>query len=220
MKLLHMISGDPLRTPTVVSWNEPNAWVQTGSGAPVSINPAFAWMHGGIQPEIAQTWLGFVGPGIKKAGIDDKTWTDHTDVRPTMLALLGLEDDYTHDGRVIVEQLHRSALPGAIKANPDAYQRLATAYKQLNAPFGDLSVASIRYATANIKNTSPTTYNRYLRTMINFTARRDALAERIKAVLDDAAFGEDPVNPGISALLTAEASLLVARMKVLAAVAP
>ncbi len=155
MKLLHMVSGDPLRTPTVVSWNEPNAWVQTGNGTAVSINPAFAWMHGGIQPEIAQTWLGFVGPGVKKGGIDDKTWTDHTDVRPTMLALLGLEDDYTHDGRVIVGQLHSSALPWPIKANPDAYQRLATAYKQLNAPFGNLSMASIKCSTANIKNTSP-----------------------------------------------------------------
>ena len=58
MKLLHMVSGDPLRTPTVVSWNESNAWVQTGNGTPVSINPAFAWVHGGIQPEIAQTCSG------------------------------------------------------------------------------------------------------------------------------------------------------------------
>ena len=91
MRLLHMVSGDPLRTPTVVSWNEPNAWVQTfgcASNEVSCINPAFAWMHGGIQPEIAQTWLGLVGPGIKKRGIDDDTWADHTDVRPTMLALL------------------------------------------------------------------------------------------------------------------------------------
>jgi hypothetical protein len=219
MKLLHMVSGDPLRTPTVVSWNEPNAWVQTGNGPPVSINPAFAWMHGGIQPEIAQTWLGFVGPGVKKGGIDDKTWTDHTDVRPTMLALLGLEDDYTHDGRVIVEQLHSSALPWPIKSNPDAYQRLATAYKQLNAPFGDLSMASIKYATANIKNTSPTVYDSYLRKMANFTERRDALAAWITAVLEGAAFDEDPVNPGVAALLATEANLLVAQMKAMAAAA-
>jgi hypothetical protein len=219
MKLLHMVSGDPLRTPTVVSWNEPNAWVQTGNGTAVSINPAFAWMHGGIQPEIAQTWLGFVGPGVKKGGIDDKTWTGHTDVRPTMLALLGLEDDYTHDGRVIVEQLHSSALPWPIKSNPDAYQRLATAYKQLNAPFGDLSMASIKYATANIKNTSPTVYDSYLRKMANFTERRDALAAWITAVLEGAAFDEDPVNPGVAALLATEANLLVAQMKAMAAAA-
>jgi arylsulfatase A-like enzyme len=220
MKLLHMVSGDPLRTPTVVSWNEPNAWVQTGSGTPVSINPAFAWMHGGIQPEIAQTWLGFVGPGIKKQGIDDKTWTDHTDVRPTILALVRLEDDYSHDGRVVVEQLHHSALPWPIKANPDAYQRLAIAYKQLNAPFGDLALTSIRYSTRNIKNTSPSVYDNYLRKMANFTERRDALAARIKAVLNSAAFQEDPVNPGVASLLAAEADLLVAQMKVMAAAAP
>ena len=219
MKLLHMVSGDPLRTPTVVSWNEPNAWVQTGNGTTVSINPAFAWMHGGIQPEIAQTWLGFVGPGVKKGGIDDKTWTGHTDVRPTMLALLGLEDDYTHDGRVIVEQLHSSALPWPIKANPDAYQRLASAYKQLNAPFGDLSMASIKYSTAHIKNTSPTVYDSYLRKMATFTERRDALAAWITAVLEGAAFDEDPVNPGVAALLAAEANLLVAQMKAMAAAA-
>jgi hypothetical protein len=219
MKLLHMVSGDPLRTPTVVSWNEPNAWVQTGNGTAVSINPAFAWMHGGIQPEIAQTWLGFVGPGVKKGGIDDKTWTDHTDVRPTMLALIGLEDDYTHDGRVIVEQLHASALPWPIKANPDDYQRLATAVKELNAPFGALSMASIKYSTANIKNTSPTVYDSYLRKMANFTERRDALAAWITAVLEGAAFDEDPVNPGVAALLAAEANLLVAQMKAMAAAA-
>jgi hypothetical protein len=219
MKLLHMVSGDPLRTPTVVSWNEPNAWVQTGNGTAVSINPAFAWMHGGIQPEIAQTWLGFVGPGVKKGGIDDKTWTDHTDVRPTMLALLGLEDDYAHDGRVIVEQLLASALPWPIKANPDAYQRLATAFKQLNAPFGDLSMASIKYSTANIKNTSPTVYDSYMHKMATFTERRDALAAWITAVLEGAAFDEDPVNPGVAALLAAEANLLVAQMKAMAAAA-
>ena len=219
MKLLHMVSGDPLRTPTVVSWNEPNAWVQTGNGTTVSINPAFAWMHGSIQPEIAQTWLGFVGPGVKKGGLDDKTWTDHTDVRPTMLALLGLEDDYTHDGRVIVEQLLASALPWPIKANPDAYQRLATAYKQLNAPFGDLSMASIKYSTANIKNTSPTVYDSYLRKMANFTERRDGLAAWIKAVLEGAAFAEDPVYPGVAALLAIEANVLVAQMKAMAAAA-
>ena len=219
MKLLHMVSGDPLRTPTVVSWNESNAWVQTGNGTPVSINPAFAWVHGGIQPEIAQTWLGLVGPGVKQGGLDDKTWTDHADVRPTILALVGLEDDYSHDGRVVVEQLHHSALPWPIKANPDAYQRLAIAYKQLNAPFGDLSMASIKYSTTKIKNTSPSVYGIYLRKMAGFTERRDALAARIKRVLEGAAFDEDPVNPGVAALLAAEARLLVAQMKVMAAAA-
>jgi hypothetical protein len=120
---------------------------------------------------------------------------------------------------VIVEQLLASALPSPIQANPDAYQRLATAYKQPNAPFGDLSMASIKYSTANIKNTSPTVYDSYLREMANLTERRDALAAWITAVLEGAAFDEDPVNPGVAALLAAEANLLVAQMKAMAAAA-
>jgi hypothetical protein len=216
MKLLHMVTGDPLRTPTVVSWNEPNAWVQTTGTA--GINPAFAWMHGGIQPEISRTWLGLVGPGVQNLGIDDDTWTDHTDVRPTMLHLLGLEDDYTHDGRVIVEQLEPEALSAPMRRYPHTYQRLATAYKQLNAPFGELSVASISYSAALIQRESAA-YNRYLDTMADFTARRDALAEQIKGALEGAAFDDAPIRRGTAALLAAQADQMIDEMKHLAAAA-
>ena len=27
-----------------------------------------------------------------------KVWSDHTDIRPTLLDLVGLQDDYVHDG--------------------------------------------------------------------------------------------------------------------------
>jgi len=215
-----MTSGDPLRTPTVVSWNEPNAWVQTTAGVgDVSISPAFAWMHGGIQPEIATTWLGMVGPGIKQGGLDEATWTDHADVRPTILALLGLQDDYQHDGRVIVEQLDPEALPPGIQANPGTYLKLAAAYKQLNAPFGELSVASIGYATTNIKSTKPTVYNTYLDTMADFTARRDSLAGQIKTVLEAAAFAGVPVSQGTASSLAGQARGMVNEMQGLATAA-
>jgi hypothetical protein len=65
----------------------------------------FAWSHGDIQQEIANTWVGFVGPGDKQGGADSETWTDHTNVRPTILTLLGLKDDYLQDGRVLIEGL-------------------------------------------------------------------------------------------------------------------
>jgi hypothetical protein len=219
MKLLHMVSGDPLRTPTVVSWNEPNSWVQTGGGAAVSINPRFAWMHGGIQPEIANTWLGLVGPGVNKGGIDDTTWTDHTDVRPTILALAGLKDDYLHDGRVIVEQLDPEGLPEEIEERLDNYQALSIAYKQLNAPFGELSLASIKYSTALIQTDSPAAYNSYLDKMAGFTAGRDALAGKIKEVLEGAAFGDAEIRPGTAGSLLGQAHGLIAEMKGLAAAA-
>ena len=56
--------------------------------------PSFAWNHGDIQQEIGNTWAGFVGPGVAHHGIDSQTWTDHTNLRPTILALTGLTDDY------------------------------------------------------------------------------------------------------------------------------
>ena len=65
------------------------------------------------QPEIAQTWLGIVGPGVRNLGQDNSTWTDHTDWRPTILSLVGLDDSYVHDGRVVVEPL--SPLGGACR---------------------------------------------------------------------------------------------------------
>ena len=55
--------------------------------------------------------------------------------------------------------------------------------------------------------------------MARFTERRDALAAWIKTMLDGAAFDEDPVSPGVAAFLAAEANLLVAQMKVMAAAA-
>ena len=38
-------------------------------------------------------------------------WADHTDIRPTIMALVGLKDDYVDDGRVLTEDL--DGLPGS-----------------------------------------------------------------------------------------------------------
>ena len=45
---------------------------------------------------------------MRRQGETAETFTDHTDVRPTLLYLTGLADDYAHDGRVIVEALDES----------------------------------------------------------------------------------------------------------------
>src|SRR6266702_2796554 len=97
MKLLHMVTADPFRTPTYTLFADPNYFVCNAfsSGCPtsppfVTQNPAFAWNHGDVQPEIVTTWLGMVGPGVDQKGIDSTTWSDHTDIRPTILTLAGL----------------------------------------------------------------------------------------------------------------------------------
>ena len=37
------------------------------------------------------------------------TWIDETDIRPTIMYLTGLKDDYIEDGRVITQILSRPA---------------------------------------------------------------------------------------------------------------
>src|SRR5204863_99726 len=84
---------------------------------PARTSQSFAWNHGDIQDEIASTWIGMVGPGVDHTSGDDTTWTDHTDLRPTIVSLVGLRDDYTHDGRLLSGDLSGYAIPAAVKKN-------------------------------------------------------------------------------------------------------
>ena len=52
---------------------------------PARTSQSFAWNHGDIQDEIASTWVGYRRPGRAHTASTATTWTDHTDVRPTML---------------------------------------------------------------------------------------------------------------------------------------
>jgi outer membrane murein-binding lipoprotein Lpp len=207
MKALHMITADPQRTPTLTMFAQPD-WFFF-AGAPNCTTPCvtvpttpptstFAWNHGGIQPEIATTWLGLVGPGVRHKG-DDTTWADHTDVRPTMLDLVGLGDSYVHDGRVLIDQLDASAVPQSLRAHRETLRRLGDVYKQLNAPFGRFSMSLLKASTEAIKSGSSTddsTYDRLEGQIAGLTSRRDALASQIRAALDGAAFGGVALNEG------------------------
>jgi hypothetical protein len=159
MKALHMVTADPQRTPTLVMFAQPDWFLF--AAAPNCTSPCitlpntgsqtFAWNHGGIQPEIATNWLGLVGPGVRNLG-DDDTWMDHTDLRPTMLALLGLHDTYVHDGRVLIDQLYDWAVPQSLIAHRETLRRLGAAYKQLNAPFGTFSIEMLKASTQAISS--------------------------------------------------------------------
>jgi hypothetical protein len=151
------------------------------------VQPGFAWNHGGIAPEIATTWVGFAGPAFRQLGQTGRIWSDHTDLRPTMLSSLGLRDDYTHDGRVITELFHPGALPPSLRANADTVRRLGAVYKQINAPFGALGGATIEISTAALLG-DDTTYQRLERALERLTADRDAVAAAIRQLLEAAAF--------------------------------
>jgi hypothetical protein len=90
----------------------------------------FAWNHGDFQREIVRTWLGVVGPGIRNLGRTDALFTDHADIRPTILSLARLSDDYAHDGRVIFEIIRDDALPASLRGHGETLSELAEAYKR------------------------------------------------------------------------------------------
>jgi hypothetical protein len=110
-----------------------------------------------------------------------------------MLALLGLKDDYVHDGRVLAEMLQDRALPDGISHRSEDFIELARDYKQLNAPLGSVGRNSLVYAHRSITS-DDATYAKYLAKIGDITTRRDALASQIKTALDDAAFGNKSVG--------------------------
>jgi hypothetical protein len=221
MKTLHMVTADPFRTPTFTPFADPN-WFFFATGATTCLTPAacafipartsqsFAWNHGDIQNEIATTWVGYVGQGVEDSGIDSKTWSDHTDVRPTILNLVGLKDDYVHDGRVVSEVLEDSAIPFAVRISP-GFTALAQTYKQLNAPFGQFAMATLKASTKALasNDAGDATYTSIERQIQSLTTRRDALATEIKGVLDGAEFKGHPFGVLKALLLVVRANVLL-----------
>jgi arylsulfatase A-like enzyme len=147
--LLHMISADPNRTPTFILFGNPDYFLTAFSASLCTLpacfveNPAFAWNHHDFHEEITKTWLGMVGPGIKVMGQTDGLFSDHTDIRPTMLTLVGLTDSYSHDGRALFEVIDDTALPGSLTKYGETQHRLADALKQINAPRGVLGMVTL-----------------------------------------------------------------------------
>jgi hypothetical protein len=190
---LHMQNTDPNRTPSFTAFANPDYFITASSSGPsCGSNPCidyhFAWSHGDIQPVIATTWMGLVGPGVQSRGIDSTTWTDHTNVRPTMLELLGLKDDYLHDGHVLLEAVDKHALPNTLFAHEKTTAELEAIYEQLNAPFGSFAMDTLTASTKGIVSTDESVYNSYENAIENLTTQRDALAFQIKSALDAAAF--------------------------------
>jgi predicted transcriptional regulator len=201
METLHMITADPARTPTFTPFADPD-WFFFASNSPATCatqaacafipgrtNQSFAWNHGDIQDEIASTWIGVVGPGVKN-GSDYTGWTDHTDVRPTMLSLLGLRDDYIRDGRTVTQVLDPGAVPATLQTS-DALA-LGDILKQLDAPFGQFAMDTLKASTVALA--SDTNHdNRYTtleKSIAQVTDQRDQLVDQIKALLAGAEAGQ------------------------------
>src|SRR6266851_4404027 len=201
-KALHFVNSDPARTPSFTGFADPNYFLTAANSVPsCGSNPCidyhFAWSHGDIQPVIATTWMALVGPGIQQGGIDSATWSDHTNVRPTMLAALGLHDDYLLDGRVLIEALTTKATPQSLIAHRETLRRLGDVYEQVNAPFGEFGLNTLTASTAAISSGTAIDDSHYtaIENQIGgLTAQRDVLAVQIRAALNAAAFDGVPLN--------------------------
>jgi hypothetical protein len=232
METLHMVTADPFRTPTFTPFADPNWFFFATGGAtpatcatpaacasiPARTSQSFAWNHGDIQDEIASTWAGIVGPGVANNGVDTQTWTDHTDLRPTMLSLLGLKDDYVQDGRLVREALDGWAVPDSVQ-HSGRFVQLASLYKQLNAPFGSFAMNTLKASTKALASGSASDDSVYasIEAQIgSLTSQRDALASEIKDALNQATFGNTPLSNKDAGALAAQARDLLDQAAALA----
>ena len=221
--LLHMVTADPNRTPNFILFGNPDYFFETeNSGKPVTCTPmsdaascfsegsGFAWNHGDFQPEITKTWLGMVGPGVQKLGEFGEVFSDHTDIRPTILRLAGLTDDYAHDGRVLFEALTHEAAGGALRAHRDTLSALAAAYKAINAPLGELGFRTLTGISTTALASDDATYAILEAQIRTITTQRNKIASQMIDMLEGAAFNNRPINEAVAANLIKQAYDLIA----------
>jgi hypothetical protein len=223
-KMLHMLTFDPLRTPSFTIFANPDYFVTGSTACGTSLSPAtacvaqvpgFAWNHGDEQAQITTIWLGMAGPGVDQAGVDSVTWSDHTDIRPTMLTLLGLKDDYQHEGRALTEKLSGWARPAAVKKG-GTFLALAQILKQINAPLGPLGVASVHASTVAMESgdvNSDAFYTSIESRLSSFTDQRDALVAQIVPLLEAAELDEAPIPEATANSLIQQGQALLASVE-------
>jgi hypothetical protein len=221
-RILHMVTADPKRTPTLTLFGNENYFLFTGapncSTPCVSLDPKFGWNHGDVDPDITTTWLGLVGPGVQNLGVDGQVWSDHTDIRPTILALTGLTDDYVSDGRVLSEVLDPSALPLGIAGNQPGFEQLAAAYKQLNACVGQFGLDSLAVDTEALTSATADDllYTKLESKLAALGAQRDVVASKIRSLLNAAGFNGSTLSASTVSSYVKQANALLKKMHKLA----
>jgi hypothetical protein len=201
---LHMINADFRRTPSFTYFANPDYFLSTfdtncpdsAHRVPTCIDYHFAWSHGDATEDIGRTWLGIVGPGVENRGRTSAPWSDHTDIRATMFALLGLTDSYEEDGRPLFEFLATSALSSDFRANRDTVVKLHEVYKQISAPFGPFAFDTLTASTHAIASGSAADDSHYVsveNSIASLTAQRDVLEAQMRTAINNATFGGGPV---------------------------
>ena len=221
LALLHMISHDPNRTPNFVLFGNPDYFLSASGHTTPLCTPTsdaascfiqsrnFVWNHGDFQHDIVQTWLGMVGPGVRKLGLDGKFFNDHTDIRPTILSLAQLNDDYAHDGRALFEILDPLVLPNAVRPHLDTLTQLAEAYEAINAPTGPLGLATLTGISTRALEGDSATYIGLEGQITGLTQRRNEIAGKIIGMLENAEFNGQDIDENEARMLINQAQELL-----------
>jgi len=211
LRILHMITGDPRRTPTVIDFANPDFFLSSGAAkCGKSCFTEFApeaWIHGDVGSRINTTWLGLVGPGVAHLGVDNSLWSDHTSIQPTMMEVLGLRDDYAPDGRVLAEVLDRSALPHSMLIHRPLLLRLGRFYTRIEAPVGQFGLDTLRASTRALASHSggDRVFSEIESQLVQLGTARDAIAGQMRALLLGTAFGGRPIDVAKARTLIFEA---------------
>ncbi len=227
-RVLHMQTNDPLRTPTYSIFPMPDYFFST-SGANVQYNNGFAYDHGYYSPNIDVTWAAITGPGVAVSGVDGPgptggnesqdpnsthtvpqastqgTWIEEADLRPTLLHLVGLTDDYQTDGQVISQALTD---PGSTL---DHVAQLSALYRQLNSSVGEFATNTLLADSAALASGSASDDSAYTteqQTLLDLANHRDHVAARMKATLARAAAGQAPGRGELTSELSQGRALL------------
>ena len=214
--LLHMITDDPNRTPTFILFANPDYFLSASSTAtcvPLSAcfveGAGFAWNHGDFQEQITNTWLAMVGPGVQQLGATDVIFSDHSDIRPTIMTLVGLKDSYSHDGRALFEVLDNAALPGSLTGHGQTLHQLADALKQINAPRGTLGAETLTGISTQALEGDDATYTQLEAEIELLTAQRNALVDQMIPMLENAEFNGVAIDNGAASHLVNQAQALL-----------
>jgi hypothetical protein len=137
------------------------------------------------------------------------TWADETDIRPTIMSLVGLHDDYTPDGRVISQVL---AKPSHAISSPTV-EALGACYKQLNSSVGEFGTSTLQASTRALESTSPDdrVYTNTEAVLSLLDRIRDVVAGEIKNSLNAAEFSRTPVRDARGQLAACDAVIAAAR---------
>ena len=228
-RVLHMQTADPLRTPTYTMFPVPDYFFGT-TGPNVAINPASS---PGTTATTARTSTSpgrrLSVQGVAVNGVNGPqpadgneasdpnslntvprraatgTWVEETDLRPTLLHLAGLTDDYVNDGAVVA-----SALDSAPAALTDVND-LVQLYQQINSSVGafatdTLIAESKAQSSGSAKNDNLFTATEA--TLISLADHRDRVAGQMKVVLANAAAGIGPSHGTVTSLSAQATALL------------